>query len=241
MVDHDLLLDVLLRFSRTLVRGYKVADVLPDLCADMTKLLSVDGAGIMLEDQRGVLRFVAASDDVVGRIEQLQLRAGEGPCIRAYETASTVAISDLATTDELPVFAPLAVDAGMRAVFSFTMRIEDVTVGAYNVYRRRPGELDDDAMHAAEVLADLATTYIISADAVERSTLLATQLQRALDSRVVIEQAKGVLSCAWGVGVDDAFEQLRSYARARRLRLRDAAGDVVEGRRTPEEIRGAGD
>ncbi|HEX6257642.1 MAG TPA: GAF and ANTAR domain-containing protein [Euzebyales bacterium] len=241
MVDHDLLLDILLRFSRTLVRHYKVADVLPDLCADMTKLLAVDGAGIMLEDERGVLRFVAASDEVVGRIELLQLRAGEGPCIRAYETASTVAIPDLATTDELPMFAPLAVDAGMRAVFSFAMRVGDITVGAYNIYRRQPGELDDEAVHAAEVLADLASTYIVSADAVERSTLLATQLQRALDSRVVIEQAKGVLSHAWGVNVDDAFEQLRTYARSGRVRLHDVAVDLVEGRRTPEDIRSAGD
>jgi GAF domain-containing protein len=239
MVDHDLLLDILLRFSRTLVRDYKVADVLPDLCADMAKLLSVDGAGIMLEDERGVLRFVAASDELVGRIEQLQLRAGEGPCIRAYETASTVAIADLQTTEELPVFAPLAVGAGMRAVFSFAMRVEDVTVGACNVYRRAPGALDDEALRAAQVLADLATTYIVSADAVERSTLLATQLQRALDSRVVIEQAKGMLARAWDVPVDDAFEGLRVFARSHRLTLRAVADDVVEGRRDPNEIRGA--
>lgn len=236
MVDHEQLLDILLRFARTLVRDYRISEVLPTLCADVATLLDVDGAGVMLEDEAGDLRFVAASDDLVGRIEQLQLEAGEGPCIRAYETGERVCIADLCDTDELTTFAPLAVAAGMRAVFSFAMRVEDVTLGALNLYRRAPRELDDEALRAGQVLADLATTYIVSADAVERSSVLASQLQQALDTRVVIEQAKGVLAAGRDLTVDDAFQLLRARARSQRMRVHALAADVVEGRVTPTEV-----
>lgn len=236
MSDDDLLLDVLVRFARTLVRNYRVRDVLPELCTDMCKLLAVDGAGVMLEDEQGDLRFVAASDDLVGRIEQLQLEAGEGPCIRAYETRSAVLIDDLAKTDELPRFSPLAVDGGMRAVYSFAMVLDHLTIGAFNLYRRDPGELDDEGVRVAQVLADLATTYIVSADAVERSSLLASQLQHALDSRVVIEQAKGMLSVTWDVPVDAAFERMRDHARNRRTKLHEVAARLVAGDLRPADI-----
>lgn len=236
MVHSDRLLGILLRFARTLVRDYKVADVLGDLCTDVADLIGVDGAGVMLEDERGDLRFVAASDGLVEQIEQLQLDTGEGPCIRAYQTGSALHIADLTDTDELPVFAPRAVAVGMRAVFSYAMGVEDVVIGALNLYRGTPGNLDDDARRAAQVLADLATTYIVSADAVERSALLATQLQQALDTRVVIEQAKGALAAGRDESVEDAFEHMRSYARSRHLRVHDVAAAVVDGRLGASDI-----
>lgn len=236
-MTHDAgLLDVLLRFARTLVRDYRVPDVLPQLCTDTARLLGVDGAGVMLEDEAGVLRFVAASDELVEQIEQLQIATGEGPCIGAYEQGAPVVIPDLAATAMLPDFAPRALSAGIRAVFSFPLRVEDVHVGAINLYSAEAGPLRDDDLHAAQVLADLATTYIVSANAVDRSSLLAAQLQRALDTRVVVEQAKGKLAAAWDVPVDTAFARLRRYARARRARLHDIAADVIDGRLDPDRI-----
>ena len=240
MVDHVKLLQVLVDFAQTLVRTYRLDDVLPRLCADVTGLLAVDGAGVMLEDRHGDLRFIAASNDDIGGIEQLQVETGEGPCVTAHRTGTAVLIDDLETTAQMPDFTPRALAAGIRAVYSFPMRIDDVNVGALNLYRAAAGSLDEDAVTAAQLLADLATTYLLSVDAVDRTTRLASQLQQALDSRIVIEQAKGKLSAIWQVDVTTAFERLRRHARDSQRLLHDLAADVVDGRLHPDSITPAG-
>ncbi|MBW3603476.1 MAG: GAF and ANTAR domain-containing protein [Actinobacteria bacterium] len=196
----------------------------------MTGLLAVDGAGVMVEDAQGDLRFLAASDDHIGEIEQLQVETGEGPCVTAHATGQAVTIDDLTAVDWLPRFAPRALDHGMHAVYSFPMRVDDTKVGALNLYRFEPGRFADDVEHAAQLLADLGTSYILSVDAAQRTTRLASQLQHALDSRVVIEQAKGKLSGEWSVTTSEAFERMRRYARNHQRRLHDVATDIVDGR-----------
>ena len=124
----------------------------------------------------------------------------------------------------------------MRAVYSFPMRVDDLRIGALNLYHSRPGELDADAITAAQLLADLATTYILSVDAAARTGRLASQLQQALDSRIVIEQAKGKLSAAWDTDVSKAFNRMRRHARNHGLKVHDVAAAVVDGRVQAGEI-----
>lgn len=229
MVDHAALADVLVAFSRNLVGEYEVHDILDTLCDRVAAVLPVRGAGIMLEEEQGVLRFVAASDAGVHEIESLQIELGEGPCLRAYQTGEQVIVPDLTIGDDFPSFGPEAVERGLRAVFSFPMRVRSDDVGAINLYCDEPRSFGDEDRAAGQVLADIATTYILNARSAERSALLASQLQHALDSRVPIEQAKGKLSEQLGVPVTEAFARMRSHARSHGAKLREVAQQIVDG------------
>lgn len=238
MVDHERLARVLIEHSRVLVTDYSVMDVLYRLCDHVTEILPVTGAGVMLEDNEGLLRFVAASDERIRDIEALQIELGEGPCVRAYVSGEQVVVPDLEQSPLFPRFGVKALERGLRAVYSFPMRVADERVGALNLYRSEPGEFDEHDTEAAQVLADAATVAILNGRALEESQRLATQLQQALDSRVIIEQAKGKLGEQLGVDVDAAFRELRAYARGRGLRLRDVARAVVEGELRLDEATG---
>lgn len=231
MIDHERLANILVEFCGQLVTDYRVGDMLERLCEATVEILEVDGAGVMLEDDDGHLRFVAASDEVVCAIEELQIELGEGPCLHAYRSGEAVRVDDLDTAPHrFPRFGPRAVDAGMRAVWSLPMRLADERVGALNLYRAQAGPFADDQAEIGQVLADVATTAILNARGVEDSQRLTTQLQHALDSRIVIEQAKGKASEQLGVSPTEAFEHLRRYARGRGLKLHAVAADVVEDR-----------
>jgi GAF domain-containing protein len=237
MVDSVRLLEAIAGFAQTLARSHDLDDVLATLSADVADLLGVDGAGVMLEDNDGALRFVAASNDFIGHVEQLQTETGEGPCVQAHATGEAVVIDDLAEDGcDFPLFSPKALASGMRAVYSVPLQVDDVRIGAFNLYRTTPGVLDDIALTVARLVADLATCHLVSAGAADRATRLAGQLQRALDSRIVIEQAKGRLSLAWDTDVTDAFERLRRHARSNNRRLKEVAVDVLEGRLHPNDI-----
>jgi GAF domain-containing protein len=229
MVDHQRLSDVLIEFARRPVGDYDVMDILSILCDRTAEVLPIDGAGVMLTGEDGHLRFVAASDDTVRLIESLQIELGEGPCLYAYRTNEQVMVSDLAGDTRFPRFSPRAMDHGLRAVFSFPMRFEERRVGALNLYRGQPGPFTQDDQFAGQVLADIATTAILDAQTGEQASRLVEQLQQALDSRVVIEQAKGKLSEQLDVSVGEAFEHLRRFARHRGLKLRTCAEQVVSG------------
>lgn len=230
MVDHQRLSDVLIEFSRRPVGDYDVMDILSVLCDRAEEILPVDGAGVMLRTRENHLRFVAASDDTVQHIEALQIELGEGPCVQAYETNEQVVVTDLVASRRFPRFGPRAIELGMRAVYSFPMRFEERRIGALNLYRGEPGPFAVADGVAGQVLADIATTAILNAQSGEQTSRLVEQLQQALDSRVVIEQAKGKLSEQLGVDVGTAFEHLRRYARRRGLKLHAVAAQVVEGR-----------
>lgn len=229
MVDHEKLSHVIIEFSHRRVGKYDVTEILDLLCSRVADVLPVDGAGVMLEDDNGDLRFVAASDEKLDAIEALQIELGEGPCLRAYETGEQVVVTDLAMSKVFPDFGPRALDAGLKAVHSFPMRFENDRIGALNLYRERPGPFSSHDQFAGQILADIATTAILNAQATEQSSRLVQQLQRALDSRVIIEQAKGTLAERWGVDVSEAFDRLRRYSRARGLKLREVAAQVVAG------------
>ena len=230
MVDHVALTYLLIDLAGQLVGDYDVGKMLHDLCVRSTDVLPILGAGVMLQDGDGHLRFVAASDETVGTIETLQVQLGEGPCLVAFSTGEQVVATDLlAAGQAFPTFAERAVQHGLQAVHSFPMRLGETHVGALNVYHADPSPFSEEDRAAAQALADVATTAIINVRALEHSSRLVGQLQHALDSRIAVEQAKGVLSERLGVPVGEAFEVMRRHARSNGRRLQQVAREVLDG------------
>jgi transcriptional regulator with GAF, ATPase, and Fis domain len=224
-------------FSDTLVRDYDVLEFLARLCERCVEVLEVSAAGALLTDGQGRLGLVAASTEAVKVLETLQVQRQEGPCVDAYRRGERVAVADLrhAASRRWPMFTSRALAAGVMAVCAFPMRLRDTRVGALNVFQAAPGELDEAGVQAGQALTDVATIAILQARAVQDAARLAGQLEHALHSRVVIEQAKGILAERLGVDPDQAFARLRRYGRLRGLRLTDLARQVVDGSLTIDE------
>jgi GAF domain-containing protein len=182
----------------------------------------------MLTDHTGTLRFMAASTADAKVLELFQLQHAEGPCVDCHRNGEPVHDTDLArAVDRWPTFAPRALDAGFHSVHAFPLRLRDRVIGALNTFGPEPVALEPDTVRVVQALADVATIAIIQERALTRADTLTEQLQFALNSRIVIEQAKGAVSRALGVSVDDAFNILRDHARKNRVRLTDLAHDVV--------------
>jgi GAF domain-containing protein len=214
----------------TLVDDYDVVDMLDQLVAGCVNLLGVTAAGLLLDDQRGSLALVASSDESSRLLEIFQLQTNEGPCLDCVRTGSAVSSDDLAQDRERwPQFVPAALEAGCRSVVAVPLRLRDQIIGGLNMFHARPEPIPDDDRRLAQALADVATIGILQRRSTHRSSALAEQLQHALSSRVAIEQAKGVLAERSGVGMDEAFDALRRYARTHNLKLTDVAVAVVRG------------
>jgi GAF domain-containing protein len=228
-IDHTGLHGLFARFARTLTAGYDLEDVIVQLGEDICTILDVSGAGIMVEDDDGKLRFMSTSDETLRTLEQLQIELDEGPCLQAYRTGKQVIAADLRDDPRFRRFGPLAITAGMQAVYSFPMMIQgDMPIGAFNLYRSSPGPLTDEQALIGQVFAEVASAFIVHARDDDHRTLLNRQLQTALDSRVLIEQAKGYVRAMCGVSVSTAFEALRRYARNHSMRLAQVANQVLE-------------
>jgi GAF domain-containing protein len=217
----------------TLVDEYDIIDLLDRLVGYSVELLAADAAGIVLADARGELRAVAASSESAQLIELLQLQSDQGPCLDCVRSGSPVTVTDLtvaAAVDRWPVFAAAAVaDSGaFRSVHALPLRLRGEAIGALNLFHHQPGPLPLVDLSLGQALADVATIGILSERAVRRGEILNEQLQFALNSRVIIEQAKGVLTQRGNLSMDAAFDRLRSYARNGNLRLSEVARQIVE-------------
>lgn len=214
--DHEVALaEALVDLADTLVDDYDVIDVLDRLAEYSVRLLPADAAGIVLSDQRGRLQVVVSSTEQVRVTELFQLEAAEGPCVDAFHTGEVVIAADLREAAERwPRFAERAGHEGFRAVHAVPMRLRGETIGALNLFRAEPGVLPPAAVRAARALADMAAIGILHEQSVRRADLLAEQLQGALNSRVVIEQAKGVLAGRSRLDMAEAFVLLRNHARS---------------------------
>ena len=214
--DHEAALaEALVDLADTLVDDYDVIDVLDRLAEYCVRLLPADAAGIVLSDQRGRLQVVSCSTEQVRVAELFQLEADEGPCLDAFRTGETIAAADLReSAGRWPRFAERASQEGFRAVHAVPMRLRGQTIGALNLFLAEPGALPDSAARAARALADVATIGILHEQSVRRADLLAEQLQGALNSRVIIEQAKGVLAGRSQLDPAAAFVLLRNHARS---------------------------
>jgi GAF domain-containing protein len=240
-VDRDRLLRVLTELPAVLLEEFELHDLMGRFGDDVAAILGVAGAGVMLEDDDGDLRFVAASDPLLRELEHLQIELGEGPCLFAYREGVEVLADDLGDEARFPVFAAKAIDAGMRSVFSFPLTHRDRCIGALNLYDPDPRELSDDAIEVGRTLARVATTYLMHARELTDSKVQALQLTHALDSRVVIEQAKGYIAARRGIPPEAAWELLRRQARSSQRRVHDVAADVVSGELDPGSLAAATD
>lgn len=221
--------------SDQLVGDHDETEFLTLLCKRFVKVMEISAAGAVVSDRRRRLQVATASSTNVAALETLQVQRQQGPCVDAYRSGRRVAVADLRRMRaRWPAFVPRALEVGIVAVFAFPMRLRADRIGALDVFLDAPGELDEAATQAGQVLTDLATTAILQARAAQDATRQAAQLQHALESRVVVEQAKGVLAERLGVDPDAAFMQLRRYGRVRGLHLTDLSRQVVDGSITLE-------
>ena len=209
----------------TLVDDYDIIDLLDHLVAYSVELLAADAAGILLADPHGELHAVAASSEDAELMELLQLQSEQGPCVDCFRTVAPVSVADLGqAADRWPRFvAAVAQQGAFSSVHAVPLRLRGQAIGALNLLHRTPGSLPDDDIALGQALADIATIGILQERAIRRGEVVNEQLQTALNSRVIIEQAKGVLSHHLGLSTDEAFNRLRGYVRSRNLRLADVA------------------
>lgn len=214
----------------TLVADFDVVDFLHGLADRCVRLLAVDAAGLMLADQRGALRVIASSSEQARLVELFQLQHEEGPCLECYQTGVPVSEPDMAAARQRwPAFAPAAAEAGFAAAQALPMRLRDEVIGAVNLFMSVPGGLDETGLRVGQALADVATIGLLHERNYRHQEALSEQLQAALNSRVVIEQAKGMLAQRLGLDMGQAFELLRHQARARNRRLSELATAVATG------------
>jgi GAF domain-containing protein len=231
-MDGELLSATFVELTDTLVAGFDVIDFLHVLTDRSVQLLDVAAAGLLLADPRGELRVVAASSEAARLLELFQLQADQGPCLDCCRTGQPVTAADLATAQRWPQFTAAARDAGFTAVQALPMRLREQVIGALNLFRATPGPFDPADVRIGQALADVATISVLNERGMRHSEVLNEQLQAALDSRVIIEQAKGKLAERLGVDMDQAFKLLRDFARARNRRLSDLAQALVNGTET---------
>lgn len=233
MNREELLTQTFVELADTLVTDFDIVDLLHTLALRCVDLTDVDAAGIMLADENGTLRVVGSSSERMYLLELLELQNAEGPCLDAYREEQTV-VADLLETDRWPALREEAVRNGFRSVVALPMRLRSESIGALNLFRNEPGMLPDSDVALCRALADIATIGLLNERAVREARLLAEQLQSALHTRVVIEQAKGVVAERTGSEMDEAFVWLRDHARRNNLRIGDVARGVVERRITVE-------
>jgi GAF domain-containing protein len=223
LMDGQLLSETFVELTDTMVADFDVIDFLQVLTDRSAQLLDVSAAGLLLADQRGELRVVAASS------EQLQVQLGQGPCLDCFRSGRAVTATDLGTDGRWPQFAEAAAEAGLGAVQALPMRLREQVIGALNLFRAAPGDFDPVNVRVGQALADVATIGLLHERTMRRRDTLNEQLQAALNSRVVIEQAKGKLAERLGLDMDQAFNVLRDHARSRNIRLSDLARAFIDG------------
>jgi len=212
----------------TLVAGYDVVDLLDTLVNASADLLDAAAAGLILADEAGELSVIASTSERSRLVEIMQLRYGLGPCVECYKTGEVVTVRDVDEVgDKWPDFREAALEQGLHSVHAVPLRLRGTVIGALNLFRNQTGVMSDEDMLAARALADMATIGILHERTVHETDEAKRQLQRALDSRVLIEQAKGVLAHTHNVDMDEAFHTLRDHARGNGLLLRNVAEAVV--------------
>ncbi|WP_091228095.1 GAF and ANTAR domain-containing protein [Microbacterium sp. 3J1] len=222
------LLQLFATLADTLVDDYDVVDLLQTLVDACQELLAASDAGILLADPAGELELIASTSEAAELVEVMQLGAESGPCIECFLTGSTNSIRDIAADSERwPLFRQAALENGFAAIDAIPMRLRNTTIGTLNLLRSAPGSLSPEDLAAAHAFADVATIGILHERTLREKDTLSTQLQTALNSRVTIEQAKGVVSFTAGIPIAEAFTVMRTYARSRGLRLSEVAERVV--------------
>ena len=224
----------LVEMADTLVDDYDIVDLLTGLADRCVNLLGVSAAGVMLASPEGSLGLVASSSEAMRLLALFEIQAQEGPCLDAFRTGQRVEHENLqAGSGRWPSFATAALKAGFQSASALPLRLRELTIGALNLLSVTQTPMDEADVIVARAFADLAALSIVHHRAIIEVQRVNEQLSGALTSRVVIEQAKGVISERAGVDLAQAFTRLRSYARNRNLRLTDVAEAAVDGTLDP--------
>jgi GAF domain-containing protein len=225
----SLLIATLVELADNLVDDYDVIDVLTVLADRCVEAIDVDAAGVMLASPEGDLQFVASSSESMRVLELFQIQVAEGPCVDCFRTGRAIVNHSLSESDgRWPRFTPYALAQGFRSVHSLPMRLRGRTIGALNLFRTHQGPLLDDDVVLAQGLADVATIAILQHQSSLNASTLNVQLSNALNSRIIIEQAKGMVRQASNCDMDEAFNRLRAHARNHNEGLTELAARIVE-------------
>jgi GAF domain-containing protein len=230
LIGESRLATTLVEMADTLVDDFDVAELMSRLGERCVELFDAAAAGILLADPAGVLRVMAATSETMEQVEVFQLQHAEGPCFDCYNSGEAVQVDDLATAENRwPGLVPLAIGAGFRSAHAMPLRLRGQVLGALNLFRMTTGRLQPGEAAGAQALADVATIAILQHRAARNAQALSDHLHFALNSRIAIEQAKGVIAERLGVGMDEAFDCLRGYARSHRRLLSEVAEGVADG------------
>ncbi|WP_425402472.1 ANTAR domain-containing protein [Knoellia sinensis] len=231
------LAEVFVELADTLVDEFDVIEFLETLATHTATVSAAASAGLLLADPHGQLQYMASSTESVKLLELFQLQYQEGPCLDCYRMGEPVINTDLNEADDRwPLFAPRASEAGFQSVHAFPLRHRSKVIGALNLFSRDAGRLEGTDVRIVQALADVATIGLLQERAIRNSEVLTEQLQAALNSRIVIEQAKGALARMHGIDVDAAFALMRDYARSKNHRLSDVAHGVVTDPSSHEDL-----
>ena len=223
--------------SNELVDGYDIVDLLSEWTAKLPTLLDVAAAGLLLADAGGVLHLVAASSERTHLLEVFQLQREQGPCLDCFHSGAPVVVPDLvAESERWPDFALVAQSVGFASVHAVPMRLRDTVLGALGLFGNTVGRLDDDDLVLAQALVHVACVAIVNEKSASDRDVVNAQLQLALTSRIVLEQAKGVLASAGQLDMDDAFKVLRRYARDHHRKLSTVAEQLVNREIRAQEL-----
>jgi GAF domain-containing protein len=228
-INPDALASSIAGLSGLTVASGRVEDALEHVVSETERIFAVDGAGLLLLAEGDVLRYVAASDKRGTIMERLQEEIGEGPCLDAFEESHPTLAADLAGDARWPTLGPVAGKEGIHAVLGVPVTLGESPVGTLNVYSSEFHEWDDGEVEAIQAFARIVASVLRSAIDAHVQGKLTLQLQYALDRRIVIEQAKGILMEREGLPAEAAFERIRRHARSSRERVADVARRVVEG------------
>ncbi len=232
-VSPQRLAEVFVEVADTLVDEFDVIEFLQLVSVRTAELFNAAAVGLLLADQVGNLQFMAASDEAATLLELFEVQNREGPCLDAFHSKTPVSAPDIqADIDRWPQFAPRVVAAGFCSVYAVPMRLRGEVIGSLNVFGRQVGELSVDDLRIVQALVDVATIGLLQERAIRRGEVLTEQLQGALNSRVVIEQAKGALAQLRGVSVDEAFDLMRGFARRNGRKLSAVAEVLVSDDRS---------
>ena len=230
MPREALLARTFVELADTLVADFDVIELLTLLADRCVDVLEVDAAGLMLVAPDGDLRVMASSSEAMRMLELFELQSQEGPCLDCYRSGLPVVNQDLATVNSRwPRFAAEALAAGFHSVHALPLRLRGAVIGALNLFHVEAGQMRQADVDAAQALADVATIAILQHRAALEAQAVNEQLNHALNSRIVIEQAKGIVAQREGLNMEQAFSTLRNHARNHNLRLVDVAHDVIDG------------
>ena len=230
MTREIVLARTMVELADTLVDDFDIVELLTTLSDRCIEVLDIEAAGIMLATPDGKLQVVTSSSEAMRIVELFELQSAEGPCLECFHSRQPVVNQDLTTAaDRWPHFAPVAVQAGFRAADAIPMRLRGRIIGALNLFRTEVGSMSEDDVVIAQALADIATIAILQNRDTVATREVNAQLETALSSRIVIEQAKGMIAERQRIPVDEAFNRLRSHARNHNLRLAAVAAGTVAG------------